>query len=234
MDAQQQLFGLMAVAEEHQKAVKAAIDGLMAERAALTKERAALTQAAASVAGVAGDVRKAAGEAVDASVKRSLAGAADAAATALGEAAKPIIGSLSGVVRAAGEAEGRLSGAALQAPAYRLRLEGSRPRQATFDLGKPGESAAGDAFVYAAAEVEGAIAELRRHNAAGYDVHVTPLDAAHHYLVIDGMKAGAAQALKDDGFVPCLVLSSEAGREQAVLKVAKSDGGRTSRRWRTS
>ena len=35
MDAQQQLFGLMAVAEEHQKAVKAALDGLTAERAAL-------------------------------------------------------------------------------------------------------------------------------------------------------------------------------------------------------
>ena len=37
MEAQQQLFGLMAVAEEHQKAVKAAIDGLTAERAALAK-----------------------------------------------------------------------------------------------------------------------------------------------------------------------------------------------------
>ncbi len=35
MDAQQQIFGLMAVAEEHQKAVKAAIAGLAAERAAL-------------------------------------------------------------------------------------------------------------------------------------------------------------------------------------------------------
>lgn len=35
MDAQQQLFGLMAVAEEHQKAVNAALEGLAAERAAL-------------------------------------------------------------------------------------------------------------------------------------------------------------------------------------------------------
>ena len=123
MDAQQQLFGLMAVAEEHQKAVKAAIDdGLTAERVALAKERAALSQAAASVAGVAGDVKKAAAqavpaiqkaasEAVGASVRQSLAGAAEAAVEALGEAAKPIIGSLSGVVRAAGEAEGKLSSA---------------------------------------------------------------------------------------------------------------------------
>ena len=111
MDAQQQLFGLMAVAEEHQKAVKAALDGLTAERAALAKERAAVAQAAASVAGVAGEVRKAAAEAVGASVRQSLAGASDAAAKALGEASRPIVGQLSGVVKAAGEAEGKLSGA---------------------------------------------------------------------------------------------------------------------------
>ena len=122
MDAQQQLFGLMAVAEEHQKAVKAALDGLTAERAALAKERAAVAQAAASVAGVAGEVRKAAaeavpaiqkaaGEAVGASVSKSLAGAADAAAKALGEAARPVIGSLSGVVQSAGEAEASIKNA---------------------------------------------------------------------------------------------------------------------------
>lgn len=111
MDAQQQLFGLMAVAEEHQKAVKAALDGLTAERAALAKERAAVAQAAASVAGVADEVRKAAAEAVGASVRQSLAGASDAAAKALSEASRPIVGQLSGVVKAAGEAEGKLSGA---------------------------------------------------------------------------------------------------------------------------
>ena len=119
MDAQQQLFALMALAEEQQKAVQAAIEGLADERAALAKERAAVARAAASVAGVADEVRKAAadavpalkraaGEAVGASVKQSLAGAADAAVQALGEAAKPVIGSLSGVVRAAGEAEGSM------------------------------------------------------------------------------------------------------------------------------
>lgn len=122
MDAQQQLFGLMAVAEEHQKAVKAAIDGLTAERAALAKERAAVAQAAASVAGIAGEVRKAAadavpamqkaaGEAVGASVRQSLADASDAAAKALGEAAKPVLGSLSGVVQAASDAEGSMRNA---------------------------------------------------------------------------------------------------------------------------
>jgi hypothetical protein len=119
MDAQQQLFGLMALAEEHQKAVQAAIHGLAEERAALAKERIAVVQAAASVAGVAGEVRKAAadvipalkratGEAVGTSVKQSLAGTTDAAVQALEEATKPVIGRLSGVVQAAGEAEGSM------------------------------------------------------------------------------------------------------------------------------
>lgn len=118
MDVQQQLFGLMAVAEEHQKAVNAALDGLTAERAALAKERAAVVQAAASLAGVASEVRQAAGEAgpilqkaLGASVRESLVGASETAAKALGEACKPLVGQLSGVVKAAGLAEGKLSGA---------------------------------------------------------------------------------------------------------------------------
>ena len=44
-------------------------------------------------------------------MKQSLAGASDAAAKALGEAAKPVIGSLSGVVQAAHEAEGSMRNA---------------------------------------------------------------------------------------------------------------------------
>jgi len=122
MDTQQQLFGLMTIAEEQQKAVKAAIDGLTAERTELAKERAALTQAVAKVAGVAGDVKRAAanavpameraaGEAVGTSVRQSLAGASQTAANALGEAAKPVIRSLSGVVQAAQDAEGSMRSA---------------------------------------------------------------------------------------------------------------------------
>ena len=122
MDPQQQLFGLMALAQEQQKAVKTAIDGLAIKRAALAKERAALAQAATDVAGVASDVgraaaqavpavRQAAAEAVDASVKQSLTGSADVAAAALGNAAKLTIDRLSGMVRIAGEVEGKLSGA---------------------------------------------------------------------------------------------------------------------------
>ena len=119
---QQQLFGLMAVAEEQQKAVQAALQGLTEETAALAKERAAVTRAAASVATVASDVKRAAadaipamqraaGEAVGASVRRSLADASEVAAKALGEAAKPVLASLSGVVQAASEVEGSMRSA---------------------------------------------------------------------------------------------------------------------------
>ncbi len=98
MDEQQQIFGLMAVAEEHQKAVAAAIAGLAAERAALAKERASLAQ-------VVQGIQKATGDAVSAAVGQSLAGASETAAKALGDAATPVIGKLSGVVQAASDAE---------------------------------------------------------------------------------------------------------------------------------
>ena len=122
MDPQQQLFGLMAVAEEHQKAVKDAIDGLAIEREELVKERTALSQAAAKVAGVADNVKQAAAEAVpalrtavdeavDASVKRSLAGASDTAVKALDKACEPIVKTLAGMARSADVAEVKLSGA---------------------------------------------------------------------------------------------------------------------------
>ena len=101
---EQQIFGLMAVAEEHQKAVAAAIAGLAAERAALAKERAALAR-------VAQGIQKDIDDAVSAAVKRSLDGASETAAKALSEAARPVIDRLSGVVRAAGDAEGSLRSA---------------------------------------------------------------------------------------------------------------------------
>lgn len=113
MDEQtQKWYGLMTVAEAHQKAVQTALEGL-------ARERAALAQATASAAGVAGEVRQAAAEAVpamqraaeeavSASVKQSLAGASEAAADALAEAAKPVMGRLAGVVQAAHDAEGSM------------------------------------------------------------------------------------------------------------------------------
>lgn len=59
MDTQQQLYGLIAIAEEHQQAIKIALDGLTAEREALAHERIAVAHAAASVAGIANEVKRA-------------------------------------------------------------------------------------------------------------------------------------------------------------------------------
>lgn len=113
MDAQQQLFGLMTLAEEHQKAVKAAIDGLAAERQALAKDRAMLIQAAASITKTAAEVipaiQKATGAAVGDAVRGSLVEASSDAVTALNEACRPVIDRLAGVVRVAEDAKTQLN-----------------------------------------------------------------------------------------------------------------------------
>lgn len=96
-DSQQQLYGLMVLAEEQQKAVQAALDGLTAERAALAKERVTF----------AGTVRRA----VDESITQSFDGFSSAAANAIDSAVKPAINGLSDVMRAAIEAEGQLKNA---------------------------------------------------------------------------------------------------------------------------
>ncbi len=105
MEEQQQIFGLMAVAEEHQKAVKAAIDGLAAERAALARERALLAQ-------VAQGIQKATGEAVSAAVRQSLAGASETAVTAFTKAAGPFAGEVRKVAEQAGAAAEKVDRAA--------------------------------------------------------------------------------------------------------------------------
>lgn len=100
MDAQEQLFGLVAIAKEQQKAVKTALDGIAAERAAFAKERKAANEAQEAVSG-----------AVVASVQKALAGASEVASAAFAEASKPVLGRLSSVVKTAGEVETTLSDA---------------------------------------------------------------------------------------------------------------------------
>lgn len=112
--------------------------------------------------------------------------------------------------------------AALGAPAYRVSLIG-RTGQAEgkrINLGKSRDEGVVERF-YNAAEVEALISQLRRRNAQGFDVYVTPIDQAHHYIVIDDMKPGAARWLNGLGHAPCLVQSSSVGNEQAVLKVER-------------
>lgn len=67
-DAQEQLFAMMAIAEEQQAAVKTALDGLAAERAAIASERRYMEQAMLAVSRAAESLRTGAGEAVAAAL----------------------------------------------------------------------------------------------------------------------------------------------------------------------
>lgn len=102
---EQQIFSMMALAEEHQKAVTAAIAGLAAERAALAKERAALAQ-------VAQGIQKATGDAVNAAVRQSLAGVSETAVTAFTKAAGPFAGEVRKVAEQASAAAEKVDRAA--------------------------------------------------------------------------------------------------------------------------
>ena len=116
----------------------------------------------------------------------------------------------------------RRQAAALGSPVYRVSLIGraGKAEGTRINLGKPRDEGEAELF-YDAAAVEALIPQLRRRNALGFDVYVTPIDKAHHYIVIDDMKPGAAQLLSDLGYEPCLVQSSSKDNEQAVLKVPR-------------
>ncbi len=86
----EKLYGLMVVAEQQQAAVKAGIEGLVAERAALS-------QVVASFTALPGKLERAVAVSAGSAVSQSLAGAAEAVDAVL----KP-------VVREAGAAEGQL------------------------------------------------------------------------------------------------------------------------------
>ena len=116
----------------------------------------------------------------------------------------------------------RRQAAALGAPTYRVSLIGrtGEAEGKRINLGKPRDESQPERF-YDADEVEALIPQLRRRNAQGFDVYVTPIDQRHHYIVVDDMKPGAAQLLAGLGHAPCLVQSSSVGNEQAVLKVER-------------
>lgn len=118
----------------------------------------------------------------------------------------------------------RRQAAALGAPTYRVSLIGrtGQVEGKRINLGNPRDEGASERF-YDASEVEALILQLRRRNAQGFDVYVTPIDQLHHYIVIDDMKPGAAQLLAGLGHIPCLVQSSSKDNEQAVLKVPRLD-----------
>jgi len=99
--AEDRLYGLMEVAERQQAAVQAALEGLAAERAALTRERETLARGVRDVQiGTQGAVR--------AAVADSLAGAAVEGVAAVRAATGPLLSRLAGVAEQAGQADAAL------------------------------------------------------------------------------------------------------------------------------
>jgi len=107
-EAEDRLFGLMEIAQGHQAAVQAALEGLTAERAALQRERETLARQVRSL-------EQSTDAAVRSAVAASLAGAATEGAAAVQAATRPLFERVAGLTEQAGKAETALRGVVLWA-----------------------------------------------------------------------------------------------------------------------
>lgn len=119
----------------------------------------------------------------------------------------------------------RVQAAALGAPAYQLTLkDGLRPlgqeRIDPIGQGQNGQPAP----TYSADQVESLIPALRLSNQRGFDVYLTPLDPAHHHLVVNGLKPARLMMLHAEGYTPALVQKSTGKNLQIVMKVPREAG----------
>lgn len=113
--------------------------------------------------------------------------------------------------------------AALGAPEYRLSFKGRRPELANaINLGK-GKGPDGSELFYSRDDVRRLIPYLSRQNLLGYDIYVTPIDKAQHFLLIDDTTPEAVAEMRAAGFRPALVQQSSAGNVQAVLRLPRRD-----------
>lgn len=110
MSPEEQIYGLMALAQDQQKAAQVALERLAAERAALTQERQALGELVTEsyrMSATLGEVaEKAARTAISAAVRDGLAGIGPSAAKALRDATNPVIDRLNGAERMVRRLEG--------------------------------------------------------------------------------------------------------------------------------
>jgi len=107
-EAEDRLFGLMEIAQGHQAAVQAALEGLTAERAALQRERETLARQVRSL-------EQSTDAAVRSAVTASLAGAATEGAATVQAATRPLFERVAGLTEQAGKAETGLRGVVLWA-----------------------------------------------------------------------------------------------------------------------
>jgi len=111
---------------------------------------------------------------------------------------------------------------ALGAPEYRLTLKSRDVDLASFSLGK-GKGPEGVERFYTPESVADLIPYLSRQNLLGRDIYITPIDKAHHYIVIDDATPDGIAEMRVEGFAPALVQESSAGNVQAILKIPRRD-----------
>jgi hypothetical protein len=70
------------------------------------------------------------------------------------------------------------------------------------------------------AEIEGALAWLKRMNARGHDIHIRPA-GEHGLVLVDGLKAETIERMKRDGFAPAATVETHPGSYQAWVKVSQ-------------
>lgn len=107
----------------------------------------------------------------------------------------------------------------LMSPYYRITCIPRISDKKAFNIGK---SKDGEIF-YTASQVENMIPQLRRHNALGFDIYVTPIDPNYHYFVVDDVDSNKFNELKNTAFKPCLIQKSSDNNNQFIIKVSKKE-----------
>jgi hypothetical protein len=111
---------------------------------------------------------------------------------------------------------------ALAAPEYRITLTARRPELSTYNLGKPKNDDESERF-YSPEAVRDLIPYLSRKNLLGYDIYITPIDKAQHFILVDDTTPEKVEDMRARGFAPALVQQSSEGNVQAVLRLPRRD-----------
>lgn len=106
---------------------------------------------------------------------------------------------------------------ALNAKEYRITLIPRRDGAKPWVLGKNGDK---ERF-YSHQQVEEQIPLMRQKNAQGYDIYITPIDEANHYIVVDDLTTQQHMAMMKEGYKPSLVQESSKDNRQAIFKIPK-------------
>lgn len=107
---------------------------------------------------------------------------------------------------------------ALKASEYRITLIPRKDGAKPWVLGKNGDK---ERF-YSHQQVEEQIPLMRQKNAQGYDIYITPIDEANHYIVVDDLTTQQHMAMLKEGYKPSLVQESSKDNRQAIFKAAKT------------